>query len=69
MASQSPFTAVAGHIASLQQQFGQCSITNQGGLDEESRKQMLAEARKLVASLEQPVEVVMRHVMEVSASS
>ena len=37
-------------------------------LDEASRKQMLAAAKKLVAALEQPTDVIMRYAWEVLLS-
>ena len=69
MSSQNPFNAVTDHLANTIRHLNRCSISSQGDIEDESRKKMLAEARKLVASLEKPAEVVMRVVMEVSASS
>ena len=50
-------------LSSLLQQLqpSQVPDTFEGRLDEASRKQMLAAAKKLVAALEQPTDVVMHY--------
>ena len=56
-------------VSSLLQQMNasNTSRTSEGSLDESSRKQILAAAKKLVATLEQPTDVIMQYAWEVSS--